>query len=553
MAILRHDAISDFGHYGTPSDGEPAVAPLAFRGMARPRRATAEAHIGHNLVVCLTLATCVLCLAWPALWNGYPIAFADTGTYLSQAMHHYLGWDRPVFYSLAIEGLHLGLTTWPVIVVQAAIAVLVLDQTRRAMGVPRGWLPPLIVFLTLTTWLPWLASELMPDLFTPLLALLLGVLVFARLPPEAEAAPLSLWARWRRPALVLLAAFMIATQQSSVPFSIVLLSLMLPLRLVIDFRLRAAARLSRNPVAGSPVVGRPAAGSSATGSGSTGSPAARSPFAGSPAAARPTAGRPTAGRLATPLLAPALAIAAMMLVNTIGFGRVSISPYGNVFVLARVIYDGPGMDVLRQQCPSHGWVLCPFLDRFPDTADRFLWDKSSPVMLAGGHRAVSADADAIIQAAIRAEPGKLLAATVDNTLAQLTRFASGDGLNAWPTEVDPWIDNDFSATERAAFHAARQQRGALEVPPWLATTHRATALAGIAAALALLPLTWRRRPVAAAFLLTALLSLPISALVTGGLSAPLDRYQSRIVWLPACVAFLSIPALLGTPSLRRRS
>jgi hypothetical protein len=563
MAILRRDAISDFAQYGAPSDGELAVAPLAFLSMARPRRATAAARIGHNLFVGLTLAACMLCMAWPALWNGYPIAFADTGTYLSQAMHHYLGWDRPVFYSLAIDGLHLGLTTWPVIVAQAAVAVLVLDQTRSAIGVPRGWLAPLIVFVALTTWLPWLTSELMPDLFTPLLVLLLGVLVFARSPPAAEAAPLSRWGRWRRPALVLLAAFMIATQQSSVPLSIALLSLMLPLGLVIDLRRRAATRPTRDPVTGRPVMGSPAArrplagspmaGSPKTGNPVTGGPAARSRSAGSRSAGKPFAARPTAGRLATPLLAPALAVAAMVLVNTIGFGRVSISPYGNVFVLARVIYDGPGMDVLREQCPSHGWVLCPFLDRFPDTADRFLWDKNSPVMLAGGHRAVSADADAIIQAAIRAEPGKLLAATVDNTLAQLTRFASGDGLNAWPAQVDPWIDNDFSATERAAFHAARQQRGALEVPPWLATTHRVTALAGIAAALVLLPFTWWRRPIAAAFLLTALLSLPVSALVTGGLSAPHDRYQSRIVWLPACVAFLSIPALLGIPAPRRRS
>ena len=35
-------------------------------------------------------------LLWPAVWNGYPIVFADTGTYLSQAIHLYAGWDRPV-------------------------------------------------------------------------------------------------------------------------------------------------------------------------------------------------------------------------------------------------------------------------------------------------------------------------------------------------------------------------------------------------------------------------------------------------------------------------
>src|SRR5450755_331949 len=98
----------------------------------------------------IILPACVLCLIWPALWNGYPIVFADTGTYLSQAMHRYLGWDRPVFYSLFIFALHLGLTTWPVILVQSGLTVLVLDLTRRAFGVSRWWLLALTLFLAVT-------------------------------------------------------------------------------------------------------------------------------------------------------------------------------------------------------------------------------------------------------------------------------------------------------------------------------------------------------------------------------------------------------------------
>ena len=38
-------------------------------------------------------------LLWPAMWNGYPIVFADTGTYLSQAVNRYAGWDRRPFTS----------------------------------------------------------------------------------------------------------------------------------------------------------------------------------------------------------------------------------------------------------------------------------------------------------------------------------------------------------------------------------------------------------------------------------------------------------------------
>lgn len=461
---------------------------------ARPRRSWTHIRFGSGTFApWLVPPLCVICLIWPALWNGYPIVFADTGTYLSQAMHRYLGWDRPVFYSLFIWPLHLGAFTWPVVVVQSGLTVLVLDLTRRAFGVSTVWLLAVTIFLSVATWLPWMVSELMPDLFTSLLILLLSLLVLAG----------ARLRRWERVAVTLLAAFMIATQQSSVPLSLVWLAVVIPIRqLVIRVRARRfwtslGSRLLPDPV---PV-------------------------------------------LLAPLLAPGLAIAALVLVNAVGFGRISLSPYGNVFVLARVIYDGPGMTVLHRDCPDRGWRLCPYLDRFPPTSDEFLWDKSSPIVLAGGHKAVSADADAIIHAAMNADPGRLLTATWDNTIEQLTRFASGDGLESWDAQTGSWIDRDFPLRERTAFHAARQQLGTLEVPPPLAIAHRVVALAGFAAALLLLPIAWRRRHVAAWFLAGALLALPISAAITGGISTPHDRYQSRIVWLPAAMAVLTVAAL----------
>jgi hypothetical protein len=162
-------------------------------------------------------------------------------------------------------------------------------------------------------------------------------------------------------------------------------------------------------------------------------------------------------------------------------------------------------------------------------------------MLAGGHKAVSADADAIVRATVTADPGRALWAVWRNTLEQLARFASGDGLEPWPEQVDPRIDQDFPAAEAAAYHAARQQRGVRSVPA--GGPHAAVAVGGAAAALILLPAAWRRRHVSAWFLAAALFVLPVSAAITGGLSAPHDRYQSRIAWLPALMAFLTIPAL----------
>jgi hypothetical protein len=249
------------------------------------------------------------------------------------------------------------------------------------------------------------------------------------------------------------------------------------------------------------------------------------------------------------LLPPALAALALCTVNFAAHGRFAVAPFGTIFQLARVIYDGPGMDTLRRDCPSAGWRLCPYLDRFPPTSDEFLWAKDSPLNLAGGPKAVSADAGAIVSAALKANPTDQARAAMLNTLEQLGRFASGDGLEAWPDQVTPVIARDFPAREKAAYAAARQQNGTLHVPGGLALIHRLTGLAGIAACAALLPLALRRRAACLGFLVTVLLALPISAAITGALSTPHDRYQSRIMWLPPFVAAVSAVSL--RPGRRR--
>ena len=425
-------------------------------------------------------------LLWPAAWNGYPIVFADTGTYLSQAINLYLGWDRPPFYSLFMLPLHMTVTTWPVVVVQALLTVAVL---RLVSGVRWRWLPVVVAPLAVGTWLPFLVCQLMPDVFTPLLLLVLCV---GRL-------------RWR---WVAFATFAIAAQQSSLLLSVVVLLLTSWPGLI---------RAPRDATAG-------------------GVPVPRWP------------GVVGAGPTMTPVLAPILAIAALLSVNFAGHGRFAISPFGNVFLLARVIYDGPGMNVLRRDCPAARWRLCAFLDRFPPTSDEFLWRPDSPIVLAGGHKVVSAEADAIIATALRVEPGREVLAMLHNGVEQLTRFASGDGLEAWPVEVTPWIERDFPKGEQARYAAGLQARGLLTLPPWLGALHAIVAQAGVWACIALLTPAIRRRDRTARFLLVILVALPVSAMITGGLSTPHDRYQSRIMWLPPFVAMLSAAALLRRPA-----
>ncbi len=433
-------------------------------------------------------------LLWPALWNGYPIVFADTGTYLSQAIHRYAGWDRPVFYSMFMFPLHATVTLWPVAIAQALLTAWVLWLVCRTF-VP-GVTAPLFIggagLLAAGTWLPFLVSEAMPDLFTPLMVLLMCLLALG--PP-------------RQPMLLaVLAAFMIATQLSSLPLAC-------GLAMVLGF-MRSAPACTLDTA--------------------------------SPPGACCDAGRanPSPNRRWLLLIAPpVLAVTGLCVVNLAAHGRFGVSPFGNIFMLARVIYDGPGMTALRRDCPSIHWRLCPFLSTFPPTSDDFLWTPDSPLNRAGGPKIVSRDADAIIRSALRADPVGEARAALDNTLRQLVRFQSGDGLTAWPDQVSPVIARDFPARELAAYTAARQQAGSLSVPPLLAWIHRIVAVSGVAGCVLLLPAAIRRRSACAVLLLAVLIALPLSAAITGGLSAPHDRYQARIMWLPPFSAVLSLAAL----------
>jgi hypothetical protein len=322
----------------------------------------------------------------------------------------------------------------------------------------------------------------MPDLFTPLLVLVIGMLTCV---PEE----LSLTEQ-----IVLggLATFMIASQQSSLPLAFVLLAVL-------------GVSFARGPIV--------------------------------------MAGLPPLRRWLLIGLPPLLAVLTLCSVNLVAHRRFAISPFGNVFLLARVVYDGPGMTALKRDCPLAHWRLCPFADSFPSNSDNFLWTTDSPLVLAGGPKVVSAEASEIIWAALQADPLGEAKAAVNNTMEQLSRFASGDGLNTWPEQVSPWIAHDFPVWENREYQAARQQRGILAVPRILAAVHIAAAVGGLLYCCVMLPAALRRDSTCAGFLIAVLLAVPVSAAITGSLSGPHDRYQARIMWLPPFIGGVSAVAL----------
>ena len=424
-------------------------------------------------------------LLWPALLNGYPLVFADTGTYLSQAIRHYVGWDRPAIYSVFLLLLHWKTTTWIAVVVQAVMTMYVLDAVRRSFmpEMPRRLLVAMVALLCVVTPLPWFVGQLMPDLFTSLLALVIAMLVLAP----------CRFSRLEMSALALFASWMIAVHLSNIWISLGLVFILLPLR----------RRLG-----------------------------ARSQFGG-----------PGVRRAFAPIL---LAVLVLCTVNLAAFGRFSVSPYGNVFLLARLVYDGPARFTLETDCTTAHWRLCTYLNTLPPhetafrTSDLFLWRADGPLARLGGAKKISSEAGQIILKTVREHPEAIFESSLGNLERQFLRFHSGDGLEAWPEEVGPVIERSFPAAEYREFSNSRQSRGLMHVPAWLSRLHAAMFWCGLAATAFCLVVEVRRQQPLALLCATVLLCLVGNAAATGVLSGPHDRYQNRVIWLA-----MIVPALGG--------
>ena len=161
----------------------------------------------------------------------------------------------------------------------------------------------------------------------------------------------------------------------------------------------------------------------------------------------------------------------------------------------------------------------------------------SPLYAAGGPKAVSVEAGAIIQAAVLADPLGEVRAALGNSLEQLGRFGSGDGLGG--------VAGAGFSLDRARFPGGEnlplRRRVGSRAESWRLQPHWRSLHQGIGLFRrgGVPDFAARRVDPACRLFGIADRGLGGFAVECGdhrGLSAPHERYQSRIMWLPPFAA-----------------
>ncbi len=444
-----------------------------------------------------------LVLLYGGLYNGFPLVTYDTGTYLGSGLSGIVPDDRPITYGLFTRLTSLNFSLWFVIFFQclllAGLLLRYLEVYVPRVRHPATRLALLLAFMW-ATGLSWISCELMPDIFTAIGLLALGLVLLGRAPSAPGRVGLLL--------LTLVSAMMHSS--NVLTFSLV----------VGGFGSLAWARgwLRRGWV-------------------------------------RPAYWRQSlATVLAAWLVLPAL--------HAAFGGDFAISRAAPAFLMGRLSETGILEKFLDHNCgDKQAYSLCAYRDSLPNTASAFVWSPKSPMNLTGGWNAHLDEYRGIIKQVLttpRYYP-YLASEAVQATFRQLTHALHGAGAPpACGVDTPPWSQVRLfrNGYELKEYMASMQNQSLLDFTalnerlPWVYLLSIVALLVGLAQ-----PGIRRRVGPAGAMLLVLVgVMLVANAFVTGNLANVLDRLQVRMAWLlPFAALLLAVqhgPAVLAA-GLRR--
>ena len=443
-------------------------------------------------ILYILLGACI-CMA-PAFYNGFPLVYADTGTYISSGMVPFVPNDRPVIYGLFIKSVSCGFSLWAVIFVQCLILSYVLFLVFKVLAngkkVNYAFILSLI-FLTSCTGMGWYAGQLMPDIYTAISILSLGLLLFCH--------------KLKRVQLLIVSAilvFSVATHLSTILIDLLLLVVFF---WVVKLKRNQAITLKTS-------------------------------------------------HFILPVVLVLISILSIGAINYSLKKKYLLSNSGELFLMGRLIDSGVLKSFLQEKCPANKYVLCGCIDSIPDNNKDFLWAANSPLYKTGGWNNPSADYHRILVDVLKSPKysAMFVCNSVTSGFSQLFQNEIGSGLvSGWYAEPSspPFgaIATHFP-NEINAYKIARQNTNI-----WgeglnfdLVNAVNYFLLTGSILCILLLfferTLLQRMKPETRCMILICILGIVLNAFVTATFANVYDRLQARVSWMLLLVALLILTA-----------
>jgi hypothetical protein len=249
--------------------------------------------------------------------------------------------------------------------------------------------------------------------------------------------------------------------------------------------------------------------------------------------------RGSALRILPALGAFILALVLIFTSNYVLTRQIFLSRSASVFVFARLMQDGIVKRLLDDTCPGSGYTLCANRDRLKTRADAWLWGPDSLFRAEGGFSGPHDEETRMIRDSIRRYPLLQVVDAASDSVRQFFTFKTGDGIESQEWVLKP-VFEEAAPGQIPAYLAARQQREGRFRFTTLNMVHVTVGVLSLLGLVVLLHgLARERQWQALRFPALVLLALIGNAIVCATFSNPHDRYQSRVIWLPALVLILA--------------
>jgi hypothetical protein len=415
-------------------------------------------------------------MMWPAIYNGFPLVFSDTATFVYTAFTFFPPIERSIGYGIFVRFASLGISLWGVVLVQSLFLTYLIIRSSQIFSAKIKPHIVLLVLLTiaLLTPAPWFASQVMGDIFTPILLMAAGIFIFGDhdVKEKVGLGVLIIWALAMHTAHPLILVFTLAVTA------------------LVAYRIFSSAKQ---------VLG-------------------------------------WYKRIAIIAGVLVMTVVGLMSINLVTYKQFTLNPSGHAFLMARLAETPLLKNYLQENCTVNEWKLCEAIPELPYVSvEQFLWWPASVVHDFGWQES-KPEYDRVIQG-ILSNPSNLAYFTFDSLDkgVHLLTYFKMDSFYPQKNSSPPFKPiKKYFPQEIGSFMAARQYNDQLLLLPAAEMIQYITFLwcCLLLIYVALKGFGQKARP----FVVLIIAGVVVNAFIMGGLSGLFGRYQARVCWLMVLVA-----------------